>query len=51
MKRVRHLVEYAFVRVVLFFVDLLPMAVCIGIAHASIAEILDWLEATGTRGD
>ncbi len=23
----------------------------IGIAHASIAEILDWLEATGTRGD
>lgn len=34
MKRLRHLVEYAFVRVVLFFVDLLPMAICIGIAHA-----------------
>lgn len=34
MKRIRHLVEYALLRVVLFFVDLLPVPVCIGIAHA-----------------
>ena len=34
MKRVRHLAEYGLVRVVLFCVDALPLAVCIGIAHA-----------------
>lgn len=34
MKRVRHLLEYALLRVLLFFVDLLPLSICIGVAHA-----------------
>ncbi len=47
MKRVRHLFEYALLRVVLFFVDLLPLPICIGIAH-TIGDFV-WLFWPGRR--
>jgi KDO2-lipid IV(A) lauroyltransferase len=33
VKRVRHLVEYAFVRALLFVLDVLPLSACIALAH------------------
>ncbi|MBL9077945.1 MAG: lysophospholipid acyltransferase family protein [Planctomycetes bacterium] len=47
MKRIRHLVEYALVRVLLLVVDLLPVRACIFLAHA-IGDVI-WLVLPGRR--
>lgn len=47
MKRVRHFLEYALVRVLLVCIDLLPMGACIWIAHR-IGDLV-WLLHVGRR--